>query len=41
MSGLGVLYSKIIEVGNFANGLIIKYKENQKPTEEIKKLFKN
>lgn len=41
MCGLGVFYSKVIEAGNFANGLIIKYRPNNKPTEDIKKLLKN
>lgn len=41
MCGLGVMFDKITEIGNFANGLIIKYREGQKPVEEIKKLFKN
>lgn len=40
MCGLGVLFDKITEIGNFANGLVIKYKENQRPSEEIKQLFK-
>ena len=41
MCGMGALFESTIEVGNFENGLVIKYKEGQKPAEEIKNLFKN